>query len=74
MAEVIRIKNVHILWSSGSDSDFSPRVIMSVLACKEMYVRIFTVVLFVIKLVEQYVQCGTICGSAEKGLVIVHNF
>lgn len=47
---------------------------MFVLACKKMHVRIFTVVLFVIKLVEQYVQCGTICGSAEKGLVLVHNF
>lgn len=70
---VIRIRNVHILWSGASRSDFSPRVTFT-LAHKEMYVRIFSVVLFVIKVVEQYPQCGTIGNSDQKGLVLLHNF
>lgn len=39
-----------------------------------MYIRLFSVLLFVIKVV-QYIQYGTICGNAEKGLlVLAHNF
>lgn len=73
LTEIITNRNVLILWSSGSDSNFSPRVTF-ILECKAMNMRIFTVVLFVIKVVEQSVQCGMICGNDQKGLVLVYKF